>query len=1002
LSAEEKVGAVLVVGGGIAGMQSSLDLAESGFKVYLLEKSPCIGGVMSQLDKTFPTNDCSMCIMAPKLVATGRHPNIELITNSDIEKLEGKPGNFTVSISKHPRRVSAEKCTGCGVCAQECPVEAIDEFNEGLIPRAAINISYPQAVPLTYIIDRTKCIGCGICEKMCNAGAVEYNQDEELEKINVGSIILAPGFDEFDPKIKMEYGYGLYKNVVTSIEFERLLSATGPTAGMVLRPSDYEIPKKVAFIQCVGSRDEQCGKSYCSAVCCMYAIKESIIAKEHTKGLDCKIFYMDIRTFGKEFEDYYNRAQDEYKIEFTRSRPASIREDEESKNVILSYVEGGEPKEEEFDMVVLSVGFDAPSDAKSLSEKLGIELNEHDFVKTKKFTPLSTTKEGIFVCGAFSSPKDIPDTVAQASGAAGKASELVASERGKLVAKLEPIPEKEVKLEGAKIGVFVCHCGINIGGVVDVPAVVEYAKTLPNVTYAEHNMYTCSQDTQERIKEMAKEHDLNRVIVASCTPRTHEPLFQSTISEAGLNPYLFEMANIRDQCSWVHMHEHEAATDKAKDLVRMAVAKARLLEPLKKATLDVKRSGLVIGGGISGITAALGLANQGYKVFLVEKTSELGGNLRHLHYVLTDEDPQKELNEMIAKVEKHKNIEVFTSAKILSISGYVGNFTTKLLFEHQEKELEHGVVVVATGALEYEPKEYGYGKDERIVTQFEFEKLLVKNKFKGKNVVMIQCVGSRGEKVPYCSRICCTTAIKNALQVKKQNSNAKVYILYRDIRTYGFREDFYRKAAEMGIIFVRYDVDFKPKVSVKKGRLSVSVREPNIDRDLKLDPDIVVLSVANVPDPHNEDLSKSLKVPLSKDGFFLEAHMKLRPVDFATEGVFLCGSAHSPKFIDESISQAEAVVSRACTILSKEYLEAEGVISTVDTVKCSGCETCIMVCPYDAIEKDEKGKAKVLELLCKGCGSCVAACRAGAIQQRCFSDEQILSVIRAAFEEVEV
>jgi heterodisulfide reductase subunit A len=990
------------VGGGIAGMQSALDLAESGFKVYLLEKSPCIGGVMSQLDKTFPTNDCSMCIMAPKLVATGRHPNIELISNSEIEKLEGKPGNFTVSISKHPRRVSAEKCTGCGVCAQECPVEAIDDFNEGLVPRSAINIQYPQAVPLTFIIDRTKCIGCGICEKMCKAEAIEYNQDEDLEEINVGSVILALGFDEFNPVVKKEYGYGLYKNVVTSIEFERLLSATGPTGGMVLRPSDYEIPKKVAFIQCVGSRDEQCGKSYCSAVCCMYAIKESIIAKEHTEGLDCKIFYMDIRTFGKEFEDYYNRAQNEYKIEFTRSRPASIMEDPDSKNVFLSYVDGDELKEEEFDMVVLSVGFDAPKDAIALSEKLGIELNEHNFAKTKKFTPLSTTKEGIYVCGAFSSPKDIPDTVAQASGAAGKASELVASERGKLVAKLEAIPEKDVKLEGAKIGVFVCHCGINIGGVVDVPAVMEYAKTLPNVTYAEHNMYTCSQDTQERIKEMAQEHDLNRVIVASCTPRTHEPLFQSTISEAGLNPYLFEMANIRDQCSWVHMHEHEKATDKAKDLVRMAVAKARLLEPLKKATLDVKRSGLVIGGGISGMTAALGMANQGYKVHLVEKSSEMGGNLRHLHYVLTDEDPQKELNEIMKKVEKHKNIEIYKSAKILAISGYVGNFNTKLLFENQEKELEHGVVIVATGALEYEPKEYGYGTDERIVTQFEFEKLLVDNKFKGKNVVMIQCVGSRGEKVPYCSRICCTTAIKNALQVKEHNPDAKIYILYRDVRTYGFREDFYRKAAEKGIVFVRYDVDFKPKVSVQKGKLRVSAMEPNIEGNLKLEPDIVVLSVATVPDPHNEDLSKSLKVPLSKDGFFLEAHMKLRPVDFATEGVFLCGSAHSPKFIDESISQAEAVVSRACTILSKEYLEAEGVISTVDSAKCSGCETCIMVCPYDAIEKDEKGKARVLELLCKGCGSCVAACRAGAIQQRCFSDEQILSVIRAAFEEVEI
>jgi heterodisulfide reductase subunit A len=1001
LSNKEKIGAVLVVGGGIAGMQSSLDLAESGFKVYLLERSPCIGGVMAQLDKTFPTNDCAMCIMAPKLVATGRHPNIELITNTEIENLEGVPGNFKVTLAKHPRRVSSEKCTGCGVCAQECPVEAINEFNEGLLPRSAVHINYPQAVPLTFIIDKAACIGCGICDKMCKADAIEYDQAEEEQNIHVGSIILALGFDEFNPEMKKEYGYGIYPNVVSSIEFERLLSATGPTGGMVLRPSDYDIPKKVAFIQCVGSRDQQCDKSYCSAVCCMYSIKEAIIAKEHTEGLDCHIFYMDIRTYGKEFEDYYNRAQDEYKIGFLRSRPASIREDHKTNNLIISFVEDGEPKEEEFDMVVLSVGMDAPKDAVRLSEKLGIELNKHNFAATKKFFPLSTSKDGIYVCGAFSSPKDIPDTVAQASAAASKASALVSSERGSLITKREVIPEKDVRLEGSRIGVFVCHCGINIGGVVRVPEVVEYARTLPNVAYAEDNLYTCSQDTQERIKEMVKQQNLNRVIVASCTPRTHEPLFQATVSEAGLNQYLFEMANIRDQCSWVHMHEPDSATEKAKDLVRMAVAKARLLEPLKMATLGINRSALVIGGGISGMTSALGFAKQGYKAYLVEKTQDLGGNLRHLRYSVTQEDPQKELASLIKLVEENENIEILKSAEILSIEGYVGNFKSRILSENMEHEIEHGVVVVATGALEYEPSEYMYGKDGRIITQLELEQLLAEDKIHPKNVVMIQCVGSRGEKVPYCSRICCTTAIKNALQIKEREPDAKVYVLFRDIRTYGFREDFYDKALEEGISFLRFDVDSKPKVEVASGRLKVSVKESLIGENIDFNPDFVVLSVAQVPDPNNEDLSKSLKVPLSKDGFFLEAHMKLRPVDFATQGVFLCGSAHSPKFIDESISQAEAVVSRACTILSKDYLEAEGVISIVNSDICSGCETCILVCPFDAIDKDDKGKAKVNELLCKGCGACVAACRAGAIQQRCFTDEQILSVIRSAFQEVE-
>jgi heterodisulfide reductase subunit A len=926
-----------------------------------------------------------------------------LITNAEIDKLEGKPGNFHVTVTRHPRRVDADACTGCGVCAQECPVEAIDEFNEGLMPRASVHISYPQAVPLTFVIDKEKCIGCGICEKACRANAIAYEQREEKVTINVGSMILALGFDEFNPTIKKEYGYGLYPNVITSIEFERLLSATGPSRGMVLRPSDYDIPRKVAFIQCVGSRDEQCQKPYCSSVCCMYAIKEAIIAKEHTEGLDCTIFYMDIRAFGKEFDDYYDRAQDEYGISFKRSRPASAVENPDTGNITLRFIEGGEPKEEEFELVVLSVGMEAPGDAIDLKDKLGIELNEHDFARTTIFEPLSTTRPGVFVCGAFSSPKDIPDTVAQASGAASKATSIIASQRGKLITKPELPQERDVRLEGPRIGVFVCHCGINIGGVVDVPSVVAYAQSLPNVAYAEHNLYTCSQDTQEKIKEKVAEHNLNRVIVASCTPRTHEPLFQSTVRDSGLNPYLFEMANIRDQCSWVHMHEHESATEKAKDLVRMAVAKSRLLEPLKKATLDVARSGLVIGGGVAGMTAALGLARQGYKAHLVEKTPELGGNVKHLRYLISDEEPQEKLNALIEKVEGNENVDVYRSAEILAIDGYVGNFKTKLLHKGEDIELDHGIVIVATGADEYRPTEYRYGTDERIVTQFEFEKLLAEGKLspKVRNIVMIQCVGSRGEKVSYCSRICCTTAVKNSLRIMEEKPEANVSILYRDVRTYGFREDAYRQAAEKGINFLRFDVDSKPQVNIKKGRLHVRVFDQNLMEDVQLAPDMLVLSVATLPDPNNEDMSKSLKVPLSKDGFFLEAHMKLRPVDFATEGVFLCGAAHSPKFIDESISQAEAAVSRACTVLSREFLEAEGIVSQVISEKCSGCETCILVCPFDAIEKDDKGKAAVNELLCKGCGACVAACRAGAIQQRCFDDDQLLSVIRAAFQEVE-
>ena len=993
----EKVGAVMVVGGGIAGMQSSLDLADSGFKVYIVDKSPSIGGVMAQLDKTFPTNDCSMCIMAPKLIETGRHHNTELITNAQVEEVSGEAGNFTVKIRRDAFRVNVEKCTGCGVCTQKCPIEKPDKYNEGLGVQGAISIKYAQAVPLVASIDKDLCIGCGICSEECKALAIEYDQEASIIELNVGSIILAPGFDEFDPSQKKELGYGIYPNVLSSIEFERMLSASGPYGGVVVRPSDGEIPEKLAFIQCVGSRDED--HSYCSSVCCMYATKEAIIAQEHTAGINSSIFIMDMRAFGKEFDDYYIRAQEEHEIKYHRARVGEIVEGEDN-NLIIRYAEDGEIREEVFNMVVLAVGLNPPDDAKKIADVMGIELNEHNFCATKKFSPLDTSRDGIYVCGAFSSPKDIPETVAQASAAADRASSIISSERGKLVTAKEFPSEIDVLFEGPRIGVFICHCGINIGGVVNVPEVTEYAKTLPNVVYAERNLYTCSQDTQERIKEKVDEYKLNRVIVASCTPRTHEPLFQNTIKEAGLNPYLFEMANIRDQCSWVHMHEPEKATEKAKDLVRMAVAKSRLLELLEQREIGINPAALVVGGGLSGMVSALELTEQGYEVYLVEREGELGGNLRKIRYTLEGEDPGEKLKEVIKRVEDNKMIHLYLGANIKAIDGYVGNFKTKIEKNgKEEEEFEHGAVIVATGANECKPKEYLYGEDDRVLTQLELEEKLSEGKVDAKTIVMIQCVGSRNEKRPYCSKVCCANAVKNALKLKELNEDADIYVLYKDMRTYGFKEDYYKEASEKGVIFMRYDDENGPEVSKDKD-LIVKARDPVLNEILKINPDLLVLSPAITPNDDNEDLSKMLKIPLSKDGFFLEAHMKLRPVEFATEGVFLAGMAHWPKFIDESIAQACGAASRACTILSKENLEAAGIISSVDEMVCRGCSMCVEACPYDAIEIKTVNQfgyindvASVNAALCKGCGACSATCLSGAIQQSGFKDEQILAMI---------
>jgi heterodisulfide reductase subunit A len=999
----DKVGAVMIVGAGIGGSQAALDLADSGYKVYLIESSTSIGGVMAQLDKTFPTNDCAMCIVSPKLVETGRHQNIDLNINCLIEDVSGEAGNFRIRVRKKSLYINPDKCTGCGVCGKECPVEAIDIFNEGLAKYSATSVKYPQAVPLVYAINKDYCIGCGICQGVCKAKAVEYDRkDEELE-INVGAIILAPGFDEYVPKEANLYGYGRYKNVVTSIEFERILSASGPYAGRVLRPSDGDVPEKVAFLQCIGSRDYSGnGQPYCSSVCCMYTAKEAVIAHEHMHQIKPTIFSMDIRAYGKDFDKYIIRAQEEYGVEYIRSRISSITEVPETKDLRIRYeTEEGKVMEEDYHMVVLAVGLNPPHDAKYLAEKFDVELNEFGFAKTDVFNPVQTSRPGIYACGAFSSPKDIPDTVTQASAAAGCVNQLLYEKRGTLITEKTLPPEIYVNGQPPRIGVFICHCGINIGGFVDVPGVTKYASNLPNVVLADRNLYTCSADTQTIIKDAIKDYHLNRVIVASCTPRTHEPLFQETIREAGLNRYLFQMANIRDQCSWVHMNQPEEATEKAKDLVRMAVNKARQIEPIERIRLPVNPRALVIGGGISGMAAALNLASQEYETFLLEKEKELGGIARNIYNTLEGGNVQEFLADIINKVKSNRLIHTYTEAEIENIDGYVGNFKTSVIHgKNKERvEFDHGIVIVATGAKEYQPKEYLFGENDDVILQSEFEKMLnTSDKLKTKkSIVMIQCVGSRNEEHPYCSKMCCAEAIKNALLAKEKYPEIEVTILFRDIRTYGFKEKYYRKAREKGIIFLRYDEDNPPKIVPQDSLLIVEVTTPRKEK-IKIGSDLLVLSAGIYSDrEENEDLAKMLKIPLNDDNFFLEAHVKLRPVDFATEGVFVAGLAHCPKTVEDSISQANAAVSRACTILSKDEIEAEGKTATIIPERCIGCGMCIENCAYNAIELVDDRRfgriAHINQALCKGCGACSGNCRCAAIDVLGFTGEQIYAMI---------
>ncbi|MGD0780098.1 MAG: NAD(P)-binding protein [Dehalococcoidales bacterium] len=1475
----EKVGAVLVVGGGVGGIQSALDLAESGYKVYLVEDSPAIGGVMAQLDKTLPTNDCSMCILSPKLVECGRHLNIDLLTYSEVLGVRGNPGNFIVSIKKKARFVDGAKCTGCGVCADGCPIIMPSEFDEGLGTRKAIYTPYLQAVPRTYAIDKREerpchaackdacpihmnvqgymaltaegmfkeaydlirntnplpaicgrvcyapcedacnrgqldepvasralkrfiadqvdienyeipqitkngkkvaiigsgpaglaaahdlalhgyevtifealpepggmlrygipayrlpkdilareigyieklgvgiktnvavgkeirleqlkqdyqaifiasgahqslklgipgedsagvvhaveflrkvnmgekvdvdkrvavigggnaamdasrvarrlgaevkviyrrsrsempasdeevraaeeegidimfltnptrviaeggrvtrlecikmklrepddsgrrrpvpikgseffievntvipalgqvpdikyareaglkvtgrgtitvneatlatdidgifaggdvvtgpamvieaiaagkkaalsidaylkgepltskddtqapqelskdeivalkkrfpaknrvkgkelkperrikgfkeveqvysvaaarrearrclasqiegCFECRECEERCEANAINHEMQDEYMDINVGSIIMSPGLDEYEPSSLNNYGYSKYPNVVTSIMFERMLSASGPFKGELVRPLDRKPIQKIAWIQCVGSRDEIINAGYCSSVCCTYAIKQAIIAKEHAgHEVDTTIFFMDMRTFGKGYEQYYHRAEQEYKVRFVRSRVFNIEEVKDTGNLLFRFAEeDGTLKNEEFDLAVLSVGFQPSVKGVKLAERLGIDLNKYQFCQTGEFSPVETSRPGIFVAGVFQAPKDIPETVMQASAAAANSSALLSSARHTLTVEKEYPPEKDISKEPPRIGVFVCHCGINIGGYVNVPEVKEYAATLPNVVFVDRNLYTCSQDTQEKIKEKIKEYNLNRVVVASCTPRTHEPLFQETIREAGLNRFLFEMANIRDQCSWVHMREPKKATEKAKELVRMAVARVALLEPLHKVTLGLSHDALVIGGGVAGMIAALNLAEQGFKTYLVEREKELGGWTRKIHLSLNGEKPQDFLESLIKRVEANQQIEVLTNTVVVKADGFVGNFKTTLASENGQKQrlIEHGVIIVASGAREYRGSEYLLGQHEKVLTLSDFEEKLVGSPqaiTSAKDIAMILCARPPGKNYEYCSRVCCTVAIKNALKIKEINPGANIYILYKDVRTYGFKEELYTEARKKGIVFIRYTDDRRPQVTSSNGNLGVITFDPILGEEVILSPDFLVLATPMVPSEGNEELSKILKVPLTEEGFFHEAHVKLAPVDFASEGIYLCGTAHSPKFIDETIAQAQAAAGRATTILSKQQLEVGGAVCQVDEEKCKACLTCVRVCPYDVPYINEDGVAIIEVAKCRGCGVCAAECPREAIQLLNYKKEQVIVKSRA-------
>ncbi len=998
---------ILVIGGGIAGITATLDLADQGHQVFLVEKEPSIGGRMAQLDKTFPTLDCSICILAPKMVEVSRHPNIVLFTCSEVlEVKSSKNGRtFRVRVKKNPRYIDEEKCTGCRLCTEKCPVKVPSEFEEELSKRKAIYMPFPQAVPATAVIDEENCLFfqkgvCKICQKFCPAEAVNFEQKPEEIELEVAAIIVATGFDLLDASVLPQYGYGKLPNVLTSLEYERLINAAGPTSGKILRLSDKKEPKAIAFIQCVGSRNENV-RPYCSQFCCTYATKEAIITKEHNPEMAVTIFYNDLRASGKNHQEFVERAKEEFGIRYVKGLPSEVQLDLRNDRLIIRYADllKGELATAMVDMVILCPAVIPKKGTQELAEILGVKTTEYGFLRSGGASaPVDTTVPGIYLCGACEGPKDISHTVAQASAASTMATsrtELIHSESDHKDFKEKPIGDKP------RIGVFVCNCGINIGSVVKVSEVVDFAKSLETVVHSQEFLFACSKDALERMKKDIREHNLNRVIVASCTPRTHEHLFRGTCQEAGLNPYLFEMVNIREHDSWVHTGKPLEATEKAKDLIRMAVAKAKLLSPLKPLEADVIPSVMIIGGGIAGLVAAKAIGDKGFKTYLVERESRLGR--RHVEdYAIPFEDFDTDalLNPLIKKVKNHKNIEVFLSAQLDEIKGTIGNFNIRILQNGETKELNTGTIIVAAGADRLLPKNlYGYGKSNDILTLSELRQLARQDQLTGKEeIVLILCAGAREkEGRTYCSSTCCSEALDCSLEIKERYPQIQIFFLYRDIQLPLEGRRYYRKAHEKGIVFIRYLPETPPEISFQGEKPITKVNDVIAGVKVEIAADKVALVTPLIPRDEYRDLAAQLKVPLNTQGFFLEAHPKLRPLDFATDGIYLCGNCHSPQSFTERIYQALGAASRAFIPLMKGKIMNEPTIAEVNQDLCIACANCQAVCEYSAI-KVEGSHALVNPIMCKGCGTCSVECPVSAITMHHYRDDQLSSMIKAAME----
>ena len=991
-------GAVMVIGGGIAGIQASLDLAKGGAKVVLVERAPTIGGVMAVLDKNFPTLDCSICIEAPKMSEVGLHPNIEILSPAEVLHIEGETGAFRVQVRQQTRYVT-NACTRCGECTTVCPVVLPNEYDSGMAARKAIYTPIPQSVPGAYLIDMAHCLNdppnyipCNHCQQVCPPGAIDFLlPPETVSEREVSAIILATGYDMLDPRALKEYGYGTHPDILTALEFERLINSAGPTGGEIIRPSDGKHPENILFVLCIGSRDQRHAQ-HCSRFCCMYSIKHAYQALDH--GItDVSVLYMDIRAYGKGFDGFWQRTQAQG-ARFIHGRPSRIADNEDGRiKVIYEDIEAAARRESQFDMVVLANAVIPPPGLDELAARLGIEMNADGFILSNECAGglVMTTRPGIYAAGCVSGPKDIPDSVAEGSGAAALAMRHLSERNWPEPPEVEPVPD----IETPRVGVFVCHCGSNIAGVVDVERVAAYARTLPDVVYASNQMFSCAGNTQQEIEETIRREGITRVVIAACSPKTHESIFRDVLNRAGLNPYLLEMSNIRNMDSWVHKQDKENATIKAMDMVEMAVAKARLLTPLSVSHLEVKQTALVIGGGIAGMTAAAALAQQGFTTHLVEKSARLGGLLNHLDTIAPSGIRAADMVAAKERELKKSHVHIHLNTTIEMISGLVGDFSARL---SSGETLRAGAVVVSTGSGTYQPHEFNNENDPCVITNLDLERMMQSGTPSAKKITFISCVGSRQGSAG-CSRYCCTSMIHQALRLRE--TGAQVRVLSKDIRTYSRNaEELYQQAMRAGVQFFRY-ADLPPQKALSWQDGQVIFTDELLHQKISIDTDLLVL-VSGLT-PLEDNLADQLKLSRSEDGFYMELHPKLGPAETAIQGVYLAGTTQGAKDIRESIAQALATAGKAGALLARGVIEKEPLTAHLIPELCVGCMRCVKVCPFNAIEQiglpGKGGTVKILEAACMGCGTCAAECAVQAIEMPYFTRKQILAQVDAALAE---